>query len=138
MKSASRSMALLFVVPATYYLIYWLPVSFVPLGEETWLARAVFLICAVAVGWFVWAKLASAHQGVISSILLGAILLGGLGFAVGFFGPIIFTPEANQGPLLGIFFTGPLGFVVGGIAGFFYRVIYAGKHQRKKAKANDI
>jgi hypothetical protein len=46
-------------------------------------------------------------------ILLPAFILGGIGFIAGFFGPIYFTPEANQGPLLGIFITGPLGFVLG-------------------------
>jgi hypothetical protein len=35
----------------------------------------------------------------------------------GFLGPMILAPEANQGPLLGIFITGPLGLVVGAIAG---------------------
>jgi hypothetical protein len=39
--------------------------------------------------------------------------VGAVGFALGFFGPIILTPEANQGPLLGIFITGPLAFLVG-------------------------
>jgi hypothetical protein len=34
----------------------------------------------------------------------------------GFLGPMILAPEANQGPLLGIFITGPLGLVVGAIA----------------------
>ena len=47
------------------------------------------------------------------TILLPALVLGGLGFALGFFGPILFLPESNQGPLLGIFFTGPLGFALG-------------------------
>jgi len=42
-----------------------------------------------------------------------AFLLGGIGFAGGFVGPIIFAPGANQGPMLGIFITGPLGFVIG-------------------------
>jgi hypothetical protein len=42
-----------------------------------------------------------------------ALLLGGIGFAAGFFGPMIFSPGANQGPLLGIFITGPLGFLAG-------------------------
>lgn len=42
-----------------------------------------------------------------------ALLVGGIGFAAGFFGPIIFAPDANQGPLLGIFITGPLGFLGG-------------------------
>jgi len=49
----------------------------------------------------------------------GAIL-GIIGFLCGFVGPVIFTPEANQGPLLGIFITGPLGFVLGGIGGGIY------------------
>ena len=52
-------------------------------------------------------------------ILLPAFILGGIGFAGGFFGPIYFTPEANQGPLLGIFVTGPLGFVFGLAWGVF-------------------
>ena len=46
-------------------------------------------------------------------ILLPAFVVGGIGFIAGFFGPILLTPEANQGLLLGIFITGPLGFVFG-------------------------
>ena len=41
------------------------------------------------------------------------LLLGGVGFASGFFGPMLFVPEANQGPLSGIFITGPAGAVLG-------------------------
>ena len=48
---------------------------------------------------------------------LGAVVLGLIGFAAGFFGPLILTPEANQGPLLGIFITGPLGAALGAIIG---------------------
>jgi hypothetical protein len=48
-----------------------------------------------------------------------AMLLGGIGFALGFFGPMIFVPGANQGPMLGIFITGPGGFVLGLIVGAF-------------------
>ena len=46
-----------------------------------------------------------------------ALRLGGLAFAAGFVGPIIFAPDANQGPLLGIFITGPAGFLIGLIYG---------------------
>ena len=53
----------------------------------------------------------------ISTMLRWGVILGIVGFVGGFVGPIIFTPEANQGPLLGIFITGPLGFVVGLIVG---------------------
>lgn len=39
--------------------------------------------------------------------------LGGIGFAAGFFGPMIFVPESNQGPMVGIFITGPGGGLLG-------------------------
>ena len=48
-----------------------------------------------------------------SRILVCALVAGSIGFAVGFFGPIVFTPEANQGPLLGILVTGPAGLLLG-------------------------
>ena len=47
------------------------------------------------------------------TVLGFAAVIGGFSFAAGFFGPLIFTPQANQGPLLGIFITGPAGFVAG-------------------------
>jgi MFS family permease len=51
----------------------------------------------------------------------GALFVGAAGFCAGFFGPIALNPDANQGPLLGIFITGPggaiLGAVVGGVLG---------------------
>jgi len=56
---------------------------------------------------------------------LGAFVVGTVGFVAGFFGPMIFNPSANQGPMLGIFITGPgsavLGFVGGIIAGVLRR-----------------
>jgi hypothetical protein len=52
--------------------------------------------------------------------IIGGVVLGLLGFVAGFFGPILLAPQSNQGPLLGIFITGPLGFVVGIILGCLY------------------
>jgi hypothetical protein len=56
-------------------------------------------------------------RGVVGRALRPALIAGGIGFAAGFFGPILLTPEANQGPLLGIFITGPLGFLFGLVYG---------------------
>ena len=53
----------------------------------------------------------------IRSALRGGCLLGAIGFAVGYVGPIVFMPESNQGPLLGIFITGPGGFLLGLVLG---------------------
>ena len=55
-----------------------------------------------------------------------ALLLGSIGFVVGFFGPILIAvlvgSEANLGPLWGIFILGPggaiLGFFVGAFVGY--------------------
>ncbi len=48
---------------------------------------------------------------------LGAAVLGSMGFAAGFFGPMALNPEANQGPMAGIFITGPGGAVLGALVG---------------------
>ncbi|WP_052699394.1 hypothetical protein [Hyphomicrobium sp. 99] len=54
----------------------------------------------------------------LQSITRSAVIFGIVGFLGGFLGPMILTPEANQGPMLGIFITGPVGVVVGAIVGF--------------------
>ena len=52
-------------------------------------------------------------RGAFRRAIAPALIVGGIGFAAGFFGPMVFRPEANQGPLLGIFITGPGGFLLG-------------------------
>ncbi len=59
----------------------------------------------------------------IMPAIVGGGVLGGMGFCAGFFGPMIFDPGANQGPLLGIFITGPLGFFLGVAGGLLYAVV---------------
>jgi hypothetical protein len=58
---------------------------------------------------------------------VGAILLGIFGFISGFIMPIIFMPTSNQGPLIGIFITGPGGVLLGWIIGFLYGFIKSNK-----------
>jgi len=41
------------------------------------------------------------------------LFIGAIAFLIGFAGPIIVKPSANQGPLLGIFITGPIGLALG-------------------------
>lgn len=50
---------------------------------------------------------------ILRRALSPALRVGGIGFAAGFFGPMILAPGANQGPMLGIFITGPVGFLLG-------------------------
>jgi hypothetical protein len=56
--------------------------------------------------------------GVIGAFA-GAIALGLVGFILGFFGPMILSPAAAQGPLMA-FLTTPLGVLVGIFAGAGY------------------
>jgi hypothetical protein len=63
----------------------------------------------------------------VTAMFLGALITGGVGFCGGFFGPLIFAPEANQGPLLGIFITGPLGVVLGAIGGLVFWLVRQAK-----------
>jgi hypothetical protein len=51
------------------------------------------------------------------------LLLGAAGFTAGFFGPIAFLPDANTGPMIGIFLTGPGGVVLGVVLGVVSRAI---------------
>lgn len=59
----------------------------------------------------------SSGVGFFLSAVLWGVIGGLIGFIGGFFGPIIFQPNSPQGPLLGIFITGPLGVVIGFVFG---------------------
>ena len=63
----------------------------------------------------------SADRGLLHSMLTSAgtwaLVLGVVGFVCGFVGPMVFSPDANQGPLLGLFITGPGGALLGAILG---------------------
>ena len=62
----------------------------------------------------------SRTSALFSYMLHGALWVGGISFVIGFVGPLIFMPENNIGPLVGIFFTGPLGFIFGLLVGGLY------------------
>jgi len=63
--------------------------------------------------------------------LLGLAAFGAIGFVGGVFGPMVFAPDANQGPLLGILITGPVGVLIGGIGGLVHGLV-----QRKRDGSN--
>ena len=109
---------------AAFWYIYWVPFEItleVAHGRFhwMWIIRVLVSIGAATVVWqYTWRHKSLAPQGPISSMILGAAVMGGVGFSAGWFGPMIFDP-GSQGPLLGII-TGPLGFLVGAISGAFY------------------
>jgi hypothetical protein len=54
--------------------------------------------------------------------LLWPIGVGGVGFAAGFFGPMVLVPESNLGPIIGLFVSGPAGLVLGAVLGLICRL----------------
>lgn len=83
------------------------------------LAGLLSWLAATAAAIMVWRepqRLTGARGGRLALYVLS---FGGVGFCAGFFGPMIFAPEANQGPLLGIFITGPGGALLGLLYGLF-------------------
>lgn len=111
--------ALLLSVPPALVVVAWLPV--IGRGRFDFLSFSLALglgTAAIICWWFALRGQHPRSRREIGSTIMGALIIGGASFAAGFFGPIILTPQANQGPLLGIFFTGPLGFAAGAILGF--------------------
>ncbi len=69
------------------------------------------------------------------SIVTWVIALSGTGFAAGFFGPIALNPDANQGPLVGILITGPLGVLAGLVLGAIGRFLPSSRARQMRALA---
>lgn len=104
---------------AVHYFVYWVPSALLIPTEHYWLASILSLAAGIAAGRYVWQKAAAVDKGVGAYALSGALIVGGIGFVGGFFGPILLG-GGNQGPLLGLFITGPLGFLLGAIGGVVY------------------
>jgi len=115
---------------ATYFFMFWLPFSLLSfLPGHLLLALVGSLAAAIWAARYVWRRTEhGSENGVLALTFGGAIIVGAVGFVGGFFGPMIWAPDANQGPLLGIFYTGPLGFVLGGGGGFLYALVRRRRH----------
>jgi hypothetical protein len=87
------------------------------------------LVCASVAAWVAWRYSGWVSEGLATAVVTGAMVTGVTGFTAGFFGPMIVAPGANQGPMLGIFITGPLGAVAGAVGGAIYWVS-RGRHVR--------
>lgn len=90
-------------------------------GRVPLLAGTVVGALAVAVIalWFA----VRAHSGVDNvrwrRTVRMALIVGLVTLLAGYVLPIVLMPDANLGPLIGIFGTGPAGFALGALAGYF-------------------
>jgi hypothetical protein len=84
------------------------------------LFQALIQTIALLALWFAAVGQVATERKMIGRTLLTGLTVGVVALLAGFFGPLIFTPQSNQGSLLGIFITGPAGFVLGCIAAFIW------------------
>ena len=128
MKQAIRVVVVIVAAFAAFYFTFFMfsvPFATV-LPKHRWLSAIPTLgalLCATMVVRYIWMHSAALSQGLFGSVLIGAVVTGGIGFTAGFVGPIVFAPDANQGPLLGILITGPLGFLLGAVGGGVYWLV---------------
>jgi hypothetical protein len=120
MSTPTRVVLVLMVFFGSYVLGALLLMLFLPLGGAAWLGNLLALVIAVFAARSAWLRSADPSHSAVAFAGFGAAVLGSIGFALGFFGPMIFAPEANQGPMLGIFITGPGGALLGAVLGLIY------------------
>jgi hypothetical protein len=73
--------------------------------------------CIVVFAYLRFASFRAGFFGFLRTLIGWGAIVGVIGFALGFFGPMIHCfligKDCPQGPLLGFFITGPLGLYVG-------------------------
>ena len=93
--------------------IFWVPI--------TLLLATISALC----WWYALGGHYPKSRAAIGASWKAGWLVGAVGGAVGFIGPLVIWPEANLGPLLGILFTGPVGFVLGVLGSVLVRLARA-------------
>lgn len=85
MKVAMRVILTAFTFIPTYFFVFWLPLSLIPRVHEI-----ILLLIAAALSVLVWKKTANTSDSFASNILMGGLIVGGIGFVLGFFAPLIY------------------------------------------------
>lgn len=83
-----------------------------PMGLRL-LAAGLALALGIAMAWACGPDGPPSLWAIVRTVLKSRLIC----FAIGFFGPRVIAPGANQGPMPG-FFTGPVGPVAGGLHAF--------------------
>ena len=95
-------------------------------AEPGSLVLGLFLATLLALAiWFVVRGQSQEARDRMRAACRGGLLFGGVALAIGFIGPILSSPNSTSGcgPLVGICFTGPMGFVMGVVVGLFWDLI---------------
>src|SRR5690606_2176666 len=127
MKLALRAILAFFTFCATYFFVYWVPLSLITGAiEKPVITNIIAAVIGLIAGYFVWKRTGNLADNLSRYVFIGSILTGTVLFLTGFLGPIIFSPSNGQGPLLG-FILGPIGFGLGLLAGAIFWYLRKGK-----------
>ena len=110
----------LLVFAASFLFSYWLLFAQIIPENLPWLATGAAFLTAATLARLTWRGMSVETLGLFGTTMAWAGTVGAVGFCGGFFGPMVLAPQANQGPLLGLFITGPLGFLGGAIGGLIH------------------
>jgi len=122
-----RFIAVLGTAVSIHFFVFWIVAGlfFSANPNSASLIANTVAVTSAALVWRLWPKSKNTlgnknkalESNFISRIAFCSIIAGSIGFAGGFFGPILLSPGSNQGPLLGILVTGPLGVLLGPVIG---------------------
>ncbi len=113
----------------TCHSLLWLVVGvFHPSGFHPLFGIFGSLLASSAFTYFTCLRSTAFPPTRLVAVALGAFVTAGFSFSAGFFGPMLISPDSLHAPLLGIFLTGPLGFLFGAVGGYIY---WSARHRRK-------
>lgn len=105
------------VFAAVHFFSYWMVfLQFIP-EDAPQLAWPMSLVTGCVAATFAWCSMDWKEPGLGSAISSGSLIAGSIGLVAGYFGPLFLSPATDQGPLLGLILTGPVGFLAGGAFG---------------------
>lgn len=125
MQKALRILAVIGTAVSIYYFAFWFAGALLFPAKPNVASLISEIVAAVSSGivWWLWPKSKAkdtldnhkqdSEPNFKSRIVFCSILVGSIGFAGGFFGPLLLSPKSNLGPLLGILLTGPIGALSG-------------------------
>jgi hypothetical protein len=86
---------------------------------ESWIFWMPIGLWLLTMGLLCWWRVLSGQEPRARARIAGSWrmgwILGAIGLGLGFVGPLVVTPSATLGPLLGILISGPGGFVLGAL-----------------------
>lgn len=121
MKTFIQVILTLFVVLINYFIVNIIrQIFFAGMLTLSNTAQMISLIIAIIFAILLWRKIANISNTLPACIIAGALIFGLTGFILGVYVPIILNPSTVQGPLIGIFLTGPAGILLGLVVGGAY------------------